>query len=226
MSRKSLEETQHLIVESCSQSTKSKKKLLCICEDIYPMIKECEDSGEALKYVFEKLEELLPNLSENEKISDDPNKDSIVTKRQALGRQYRTLADGILYGLVYNNPESSMFYAKLWEQINTNPLFTNDDARVFALYDILLDGLVPYYHLNTDLNMSEEDVDKYFMTLLPKIKKARFIALIEFESKTERAFQFIELIDSVKDKKERTLLLAYIIEFCNANMDRENDKNE
>lgn len=216
MQGKSSEEAKLLIRDCCESYKNPKGKLLNVCTDIYHILKDCTESGDALRYFFEKTEELLPGLG-YENTEPEDNDQSI--KRQTMIHQFGSFADGILYSLVYDNLDESTFYSKLWNEIDTNPLLKNDDVRVFALYYILLDDLIPYYQLNPNFNVSDEDLRNCFKNLIMKLKKIHYISKREFMTKTERTTHLLEVLDSIEDKQERIVLLMYIIEMCSSSKD-------
>lgn len=207
-------ETQELYIEIDSflseVRNETKTDRINICAWLFPKL--CSDSAVAPK--------VLQHFFESSEIIESSNI-IIVDKRisesdaKELKRQYGALVNALLEEMLSQNLPITAFYQKLWHVITSSPSFDgNDKAKIFAVYYIWIDDRIPYFQLESGLQMSDQDFLEISKSLHPKIQKARFILRTSFFSqRSARASVLLDLIESTKNKKERTVLFAHILSF-------------
>ena len=208
-------ETQELYLEIetflSKVRNKTKTDRINICAWLFPKL--CVESAIApkvLQYFFESSEiiESSNNIIVDRRISESDAKE--------LKRRYGDLVNALLEEMLSQNLSVTAFYQKLWHVITSSPSFNgNDNAKIFAVYYIWVDDRIPYFQLESGLQMSNQEFLEISKSLHSKIQKARFILRTNyFSQRSARASVLLDLIESTKDKKEKTILMAHILSFA------------
>ena len=135
-------------------------------------------------------------------------------KLKHLIEQNAKIVDASFEQILLKNLVENEFYQKLWDFISTSTSLESDDARAFAIFHIWKDYRIPYFQLEDGMYMQNEEFKKCSEELYGKIQKARFILSTQlFKQRTSRASVLLDLINSLKTEKEKTVLLAHILSF-------------
>ncbi len=132
------------------------------------------------------------------------------TELEKMEEQYGAVVDSMFKTLVGQNEEEDTFYSKLWAIVE-NPFFVDEPARVYALYNILIDKRIPYFKLDNGLKMSNEDFGQRLKVLRPKANKIRFILTRDFQQRTEQADLAFKEVLSPSDPTDRVVLFATLV---------------
>ena len=95
----------------------------------------------------------------------------------------------------------------------TDKNLLDDGARAFAIFDCCIDKRLPYacVDLTSGLQMENEEFAKYIEQLGDVIDRINYILGANLQQKTERASLLLREIDTCESYKERTVLLATIL---------------
>jgi hypothetical protein len=158
-----------------------------------------------LRIVAEKFDESLRNSSEEVSVPD------VISNPKALEDKYGDIVDSMFKTLVEANHDEQQFYERLWSIID-NPFFPDPEARVFALYYVLIDKRIPYFKLEVDTStrMSDDEFGQRLRKLRPTTNKIRFIISCTFKQKTEQADLVLREIMTLEDV-DRIVATAYLI---------------
>lgn len=177
------------------------------CAYIYSIIEKTSDNSQQL---FEYFLSTADKIDGNGRVTIDAcytNED-----RKALEKKYGKLTDQILEVLLASNPDEHDFYVQLWSNISSTPLYSDRDSKIFALYYIWIDARIPYFKMESGLQMDNSEFAQRTENLRDIIGKARFILRTNyFSQRTARASELLALIDSVKDKKDQSILMAHVL---------------
>jgi hypothetical protein len=176
------------------------------CYATYEVVEraDAELRGKLLEYVGE-LFELVESTSEtrlDEKILD--------AERDLLRDKYSRLVDTMFEMELAENPAETEFYEWMWGMIN-NPAFPDEKARVFAMYWVMVDGRIPYFHLEQGLRMADEDWRATGKALERERNKVRFILYSSFEQRSEQADLVLKELDALVRLEDRVRLMGYAI---------------
>ena len=145
---------------------------------------------------------------ENSELIEPSNEErvkAIFSKEESLELEemYGQMINGMLAALLTKNLSVNEFYEELWGAIVDNPILKEEKVKVFALYYIWIDMRIPYFQLDKGIKMSNEEFADITRQRLDDIKKMRFIMTAPLEQKTERASLLLNMLDTVKEKKEK-----------------------
>lgn len=129
--------------------------------------------------------------------SEEHQTDDYISKNElkSLTLKYGSILNQLLEMAISEDLSEDEFYGKLWSIVN-NPLLSEFNARVFALYWYLIDKRIPYFNLGSGLKMSNEDYKAARRRLRFNSAKIRFIMSREFTQRTEQASLLLDEIDS------------------------------
>ena len=131
-------------------------------------------------------------------------------ERDELKIKYGKTVDAMLDALVQANPSETEFYRGVHGVID-NPFFATSDARIFALYYILIDSRVPYFQLPQGLRMADDEFEDRLRKLLPLRMRLNFVLARNFDQRTEEADILIKLLLQEEEDRNRVVLLATIL---------------
>lgn len=134
-------------------------------------------------------------------------------KEQAYIRRYQRIVDGHLEEFLNAGYDKEEFYIELTNYIMTDKNLLDDGARAFAIFDCCIDKRLPYacVDLTSGLQMENEEFAKYIEQLGDEIDRINYILDANLQQKTERASLLLREIDTCESYKERTVLLATIL---------------
>lgn len=103
------------------------------------------------------------------------------------------------------------FYQTVWKNIVCNPLFSDEDQRVFTLYYVLIDKRVPFFTIAEGLEMENEDYRECLKECSEDVLKIKFILAVDFEQKTQEASNLLDVILKKDTYEKQVALLAKTI---------------
>ena len=123
--------------------------------------------------------------------------------------------DGLIGNIVTNlskqNSSEKEFYHKLWEKIQDNILFPDEDAQIYFLSCLWKSNLIPYYQLDEGIRMENEEYRDRIKKLGDILKKADYIIYAQLEQKTQRASLLMNLANGLEDERDKTVFWAYTL---------------
>lgn len=115
--------------------------------------------------------------------------------------------------LIKENMDEKDFYDELWKKgIQNNPLFEQEDEKIYALYCVWMDRRIPYYKLDMGIRMPNEEYKEITVKNEARIRKAVFVINSDFSQKTERASLLNKILDESKSESEKAVILAQILD--------------
>ena len=165
---------------------------------------EMEIQSFAFKYVCE----LFGAVESSENYGISPSQYQI--NKDSLQEQYGEYVDSMLAMFIKQNLEEEEFYLKLWQAITSSVIFDSDAKKIFAFYYVLIDGRVPYFHLDPAslYSISNERYKTIRQNNISAVQKIGFILKADFNQKTEQASALLaEFGISVPDENEDSILI-------------------
>lgn len=174
----------------------------------------------------------------NESFVNNPNKDNVVLLLKELCEQWgfvnsdqsiiveesysqeeyndaikkvKPTVDIILDNLAMKVLSEEAFYTEILQNLNNDTLFAQPVDKICALYIVLNSTKVPYYALPLIPKMSDEDFTRYRDTVSQLFRKAYFIINRGYTQFTQVSEQLLEVLDEVKVKEQRTVLMSMIL---------------
>lgn len=192
-----------------SAKAKTETEKFSVCSSIYSRLAQSgSDAPDNLQWFFEHSEALRSNSTNSVTVSPEIPESELEQLRQSYGK----LVDALLETELSQNLDVCAYYKRLWDIISITPSLDSNDAKVFALYYIWIDTRTPYYHLNDEIDMSNEEFKKRSISLYESIQKARFILNTNyFQQRTSRASELLYLIMQLNDENDRIVLVAHIL---------------
>ena len=172
--------------------------------------------------IFRYLCELYGSIDSDESFEAPFSKyqESLQTYKEVYG----DFIVALLKMLISRNLQEAEFYRELWKTINDSSLFDDEGLKIFALYAVLNNPRIPYFYISR-LNMvttSDEQYQDLFFKYFKDIQRIRFISLLEFEQKTERASVLLRefgidnpLGNDQAKQEEYERYVMQMVEICN-----------
>lgn len=179
-----------------------------ICEKGYAILKE-ENSTDAFCTFINQL-----NAIRGDKADDimGESRNRIQKNHDVYGNMWNE----ILMVLFKKRLPQKKFYDELWKSIYESPILDTDEAKVYALYMTCISYTIPYYQPQNVMRMSQEEFETYSKKLATDMDKVRCMVAYPFEQKTERASALLSIINQCEDDKEKTMIMARIIDYVDA----------
>lgn len=187
------------------------------CAAILRIIDQAEDADRAALIRF--AAELIEMVKSNHQ--GGSNDDLILitdNEKERLQERFGKISDEMLKALIAENLEESIFYQKLWGIVN-NPFFSESNAREFVFYNLLMDSQIPYFKVDDGLRMSNDEFQKTLGALFSLKAEVRFLLKRDFDQRTQRASNLLDLFDKVTDRNEKVVLMAYLLGQCSNSID-------
>lgn len=176
-----------------------------ICYEIYNKIVSYPgNEPDLLRFFMEESEQIVSNENRPVEVI------FLEEERTEYISNYGETIDEILENLIKEELEENIFYKELWNSIDTN-IFNSSKLRAFAVYFIWIDMRMPYFKLESGIQMSGEEYRKIRKSIIKEIQRARFIISAPMNQKTERASRLVNMLDSIKDDKTKSVLMTQIL---------------
>ena len=185
--------------------TLAKGEQVNVCYAILKIIERAPADNQA-----EVLRHAAESFGSSESSEEIPI-DAYITKDELekLNERYAKLVNDMLAVLLDENPGEDEFYVQLWALVR-NPILRDEKARAFALFWLLIDKRLPYFHLLEGMRMANEDYGVANRRLRTARAKIRFILAREFDQKTQQADLVLKVIDAAAGS-DRILLMGEVI---------------
>ena len=141
-------------------------------------------------------------------VTDPPG--DILANQASLRRRYADLVDAALTSYIDRNASAEEFYESMWTFIESS-ILEDKNAKVFALYWMMLDRRIPYYQIDPGLRMDPGVFRDRTLSLRDPIGKLRFLLARDFEQRTELAGAVLTHIEAFDDRVDRIVLVSQLI---------------
>lgn len=172
-----------------------------ICDYLYQGLQELtlSDQPVAFQYICEQFGTIESSDSFGISPSQYRNKENL------LRNQLSNLIDSLIELYIKRNVEETAFYTSLWKNIMTSGLFSQEEEKIFALYYIIMDKRIPYFHLDPAslYSLSNERFQQIRSENMTSIQKIGFILKAHFSQKTERASVLLAELGITPPQDER-----------------------
>jgi len=134
-----------------------------------------------------------------------------------LRRELGPHVDSTLDRLVRRNLKEADFYSFVWDYLTGEFPFTDESERSFALFWILIDKRIPYFHLPPEqgVEMSNEDYEALGKKLREPLGRIRFMQSCGLRQRTQVASHILSVLDQYNGL-DRVVLMAHAIVFPQA----------
>ena len=142
-----------------------------------------DDQPHAFQYACEHF----GTVESNDSFGITPSK--YRSQKDSLRNQYEDVIDSLLNLYIKQNVDESAFYSKLWANVVSSGVFSDEEDQIYALYSILIDKRVPYFHLDSAsfYSLSNDRFKQLHDENIQAIQKIAFIMKASFNQKSERA---------------------------------------
>ena len=156
-----------------------------ICDYLYQGLQKLTPSDQSV--AFQYICEQFGTIESSDSFGISPSQ--YRNKENLLRNQLGNLIDSLIELYIKRNVEETVFYTSLWKNIMTSGLFLQEEEKIFALYYIIMDKRIPYFHLDPAslYSLSNERFQQIRNENMTSIQKIRFILKAHFSQKTERA---------------------------------------
>ena len=171
-----------------------------ICREIWAFIMK-QKEGEREQYFTVLLSEMdLIAVVEETK----PFEDLSLQKNNGL-------IQSIIGNLAKQNMSEEMFYHKLWEKIQDNILFPDEDEQIYFLSCLWKSNLIPYFQLDDGIRMENDEYRERLKKMNILLKKVDYIMCAPLEQKTQRASLLMNLAQQITDERDKIVFWAYTL---------------
>ena len=127
-----------------------------------------------------------------------------------LTSKYVDLVSKWMDDTLNNKPDEGTFYNSLWNYIIDKTLFETNKDKAVALFCVWMDPRIPYYKLEGK-KMDIEDFKRIFDKEAKIRSMAKVVVFSKYDQRPEEASVLLDLLNKVKTKDEKSVLLAYIL---------------
>lgn len=183
-----------------------------ICYDIYKDLatsKE-EDRVELLSYACDNFG-IKDSDGSFTPQSSGISPSTIDDLRDEYGQTVDALLDSLLQKAIKNNMSTASFYENIWNLIIQNPIFGSEAEKAFALYYILIDDKIPYFPIDSGLEMENSEFKALIDECKESIQKAKFVLAVDFPQKTMEASNLVDIILSQAEYKKQVVVMSRIV---------------
>src|ERR1035437_4687230 len=161
------------------------------------------DTDKDRQNLLEYLAEHWEGADSSKEIKHEP----VISQYELEQTQKRIggLVNEMLDVLIRDNPPVRDFYRR-FDELLSNPLLQSGIDRVFALYWVLIDKRMPYFHLEEGLCISNEDWRSLGAALTTERARLRFIVNSRFSQRSEEADLLLRELEG-HDQASRTRLM-------------------
>ncbi|MDE7199810.1 MAG: hypothetical protein K2O15_13145 [Lachnospiraceae bacterium] len=186
--------------------SKIRGEKLDIAAAVYEQIVSEKDPVYAFQYFLQNADDIIS--TEEQEIPPRYTAAEI----QKIKYKCATCVNGILDGALRRNCSEDDFYNLLWHSIaDHNPLLSEEDDIIFAIYMIWQDGRIPYFHLEEGIRMTNERFMEITRKNMLLIKKANFIVRSSLEQRTEVSALLLNILSECETQEDKTVVLAQIL---------------
>lgn len=156
-----------------------------ICDYLYQGLNALSPADQPV--AFQYICEQFGTVESSDSFGISPSK--YRNKENLLRNQLGHLVNSLIELYIKRNVEENEFYISLWNNIMTSGLFLQEEEKIFALYYVIIDKRIPYFHLDPAslYSLSNERFQQITNENITSIQKIRFILKASFSQKTERA---------------------------------------
>ena len=123
-------------------------------------------------------------------------------------------------GLINKKVETDVFYQEIWKYINENIALPEASDKFKAYMSLIYNPKTPYFKLPDTINISEEEYKTLIKQNLESLKKFIFINSLDYEKRTDAAYQILKLIDNCDSEKSKTVLISSILLFYEVQLEQ------
>ena len=139
--------------------------------------------------------------------------------RDMYGDVIDALLETYINSAIKSRHSENEFYENIWRNIVCNSLFLQPNLHTFALYYILIDKRIPFFLIDTGLEMKNDEFRKSLKDCQEDVQKIKFILALDFEQKTQEASNLLDIILKEDSYEKKVVLLAKIISELRTNDD-------
>lgn len=121
------------------------------------------------------------------------------------------LIQSIIGNLAKQNMSEKMFYHKLWEKIQDNILFPDEDEQIYFLSCLWKSNLIPYFQLDDGIRMENDEYRERLKKMSALLKKVDYMMYAPLKQKTQRASLLMDLAQQITDERDKTVFWAYTL---------------
>lgn len=192
--------TEEIISEYSQLLSEPSENYEAICRAIWGFImsREEEEREQYFTVLLSKID-LSTIVEETELFEDLPL------------QQNNGLIQNIIGNLAKQNMSEESFYHKLWEKIQDNILFPDEDEQIYFLFCLCKSNLIPYFQLDDGISMENDEYRDRLKKMSVLLKKADYIMYAPLEQKTQRASLLMDLAQQITDQRDKTVFWAYTL---------------
>lgn len=180
-------------------------RLIPAFTEAYMLLGSQTESGLALRFFLENAEDLFQ--TDRAKPENGPEKLELMD----FDFRFGTLVEGMLDHLMSERMEEDDFYRALWDRIQENSYWKELEQKVLVLYNVWLDGRIPYYRLPEGIHMEKEEFGQIIDKNIEQLKRIIFILNSKFSQRTEKSSSLMKILESLETEEDKAVILAQIL---------------
>ncbi len=182
----------------------------------YQLYKIIEDAPKDIQTdIFAHVCKLFGTM-ETDKSGINNDKYFFVDDEDELKKSYGDLIDELLFTVLKKaikaGYDENQFYLEVWTDIVCNSSFKTEKEKVFAMYYIIIDKKIPYFKIKAGLTLDDKVFKKLIMENFEVVQKIVFILYNEFEQKTQRASNLLDVILEQESYELQVILLSVLLD--------------
>jgi len=167
-----------------------------------------EDDG--ARDILEMLQ--VSDESRPEQELPSPVEEFSETQLRDYARKYSRLVNGFVDVFSIDGRTKEDFYQCILSTLDAfGPLRDDRLAWSYCMFELILDGRIPYYQIRRGLQMEQGAYYKSLADMKESIKKLDFIRNLRHCQKMERASQILYLLDELPTLEQKSILLGSLI---------------
>lgn len=180
------------------------KSIYRICKEILSFLPKEQGNSDVLEYLFK---EIYVHLNEKGCQLDEDEQRTLEEQINKYGKAWNE----IMSTLLSERLSREEFYMKLWNLIVATPLFESEEARICILYLVCINMCIPYYKLQSDVQIEDEQYQEYMEELKDDIIRARSLVFQPCRRYTDRALALLEQLEQCAEREKKAVFLAQMI---------------
>ena len=142
--------------------------------------------------------------------------DDLRSQIEKSNDEYGDMWNEVVKVLFRKQLSQERFYEELWGSIAHSTVLGTNEDQAYALYIVCMNPSIPYYQPRKVIRMENAEFAGYVKKLDEKFKETRCMITYPFAQRTERAAALLAILENCSDDKEKTVVLAHIMDCADA----------
>jgi hypothetical protein len=183
-----------------------------LCYYVFEHLKSMskEDSVQGLKLFFEEIKKVKSNRTF--KLENKVPEDVLNQYHKIYANYVNELLNTLVKKAHLNMWPVDEFYCALWDILNNDRIFNEDNVYAFVILCLAKSSLLPYIELGKPVEMDNDKFSQLVQMQMETIQKVKHILGLGLAQKTEVASLILKELLQVQDQEMQIVLLAVIFD--------------